>query len=193
MLATKNICIAYENWCLATHAPKWSQVWDIVQQVDGSNVGLCLDMFQTCGGEWADPTTPSGIMLASTQNDVTQSSVFQIQLSFTEVRRQLGVVNVLQVFQTSAQTRYNCVGPSLFKTTIFSGRYVFISSSENFEIYKGFRFSSLPCSLYTYSITSAMWSDWMMHPARQICVTVAKSIYHLFSLSALSMIFNPWI
>jgi sugar phosphate isomerase/epimerase len=65
MLATKNFRLAYENWCWATHAPKWSHVWDIVQRVDRPNVGLCLDTFQTCGGEWADPTTPSGIIEAN--------------------------------------------------------------------------------------------------------------------------------
>ena len=33
-----------------------------MQKVDRANVGLCLDTFQTAGSEWADPTTPSGIM-----------------------------------------------------------------------------------------------------------------------------------
>ena len=60
MLATKNFKMAYENWCWATHAPSWSQVWDIVQKVDRPNIGLCLDTFQTGGGEWGDPTTKSG-------------------------------------------------------------------------------------------------------------------------------------
>ena len=31
-----------------------------MQQVDRPNIGLCLDTFQTAGGEWADPTTESG-------------------------------------------------------------------------------------------------------------------------------------
>jgi sugar phosphate isomerase/epimerase len=60
MLGKKNFRIAYENWCWATHAPYWSQVWDIVQKVDRPNIGLCLDTFQTGGGEWGDPTTKSG-------------------------------------------------------------------------------------------------------------------------------------
>jgi sugar phosphate isomerase/epimerase len=53
---------AYENWCWSTHAPDWKDVWNIVQQVDRPNIGLCLDTFQTAGGEWADPRTPSGIL-----------------------------------------------------------------------------------------------------------------------------------
>ena len=31
-----------------------------MKKVDCVNVGLCLDTFQTAGGEWADPTTKSG-------------------------------------------------------------------------------------------------------------------------------------
>lgn len=52
--------IAYENWCWATHAPTWKDVWEIVQLADRPNIGLCLDTFQSAGGEWGDPTTASG-------------------------------------------------------------------------------------------------------------------------------------
>jgi hypothetical protein len=31
MPAMKGFRIVYENWCRATHAPFWSQVWDIVE------------------------------------------------------------------------------------------------------------------------------------------------------------------
>ncbi|KAJ4344932.1 hypothetical protein N0V95_006087 [Ascochyta clinopodiicola] len=54
--------VAYENWCWSTHAPDWKDVWKIVQQVDRPNIGLCLDTFQTAGGEWADPRTESGLL-----------------------------------------------------------------------------------------------------------------------------------
>ncbi|KAH8923834.1 xylose isomerase-like protein [Atractiella rhizophila] len=61
LLAEKNFRMCYENWCWSTHAPGWKDVWDIVQKVDRPNVGLCLDTFQTAGGEWGDPTTASGV------------------------------------------------------------------------------------------------------------------------------------
>ena len=61
LLAPHNFRLAYENWCWSTHAPDWKDVWDIVRRVDRPNVGLCLDTFQTAGGEWADPTTASGL------------------------------------------------------------------------------------------------------------------------------------
>ncbi|KAF2178509.1 xylose isomerase-like protein [Zopfia rhizophila CBS 207.26] len=54
--------LAYENWCWSTHAPNWLDVWNIVKEVDRPNIGLCLDTFQTAGGEWADPTTESGLL-----------------------------------------------------------------------------------------------------------------------------------
>ena len=60
MLAAKNFRVAYENWCWATHAPTWKTVWEIVEKADRPNLGLCLDTFQTGGGEWGDPTTQSG-------------------------------------------------------------------------------------------------------------------------------------
>lgn len=60
ILAKKKQRIAYENWCWATHAPDWKDVWTIVQKADRSNIGLCLDTFQSAGGEWADPRTSSG-------------------------------------------------------------------------------------------------------------------------------------
>jgi sugar phosphate isomerase/epimerase len=61
MLAEHNFKMAYENWCWSTHATDWKSVWNIVKEVDRPNVGLCLDTFQTAGGEWADPTTESGL------------------------------------------------------------------------------------------------------------------------------------
>lgn len=53
--------MAYENWCW-THASDWKDVWDIVQKVDRTNIGLCLDTFQSAGGEWGDPTTKTGLV-----------------------------------------------------------------------------------------------------------------------------------
>ncbi|KAK4207054.1 xylose isomerase-like protein [Rhypophila decipiens] len=62
MLGEHGFKLAYENWCWATRAPYWKDVWEIVRLVDRENVGLCLDTFQTAGGEWGDPTTQSGLM-----------------------------------------------------------------------------------------------------------------------------------
>ncbi|KAK4097154.1 xylose isomerase-like protein [Parathielavia hyrcaniae] len=60
MLAARGFRLAYENWCWATCAPTWRDVWTIVNKANRPNVGLCLDTFQTAGGEWGDPTTSSG-------------------------------------------------------------------------------------------------------------------------------------
>lgn len=62
MLKEHGFKLAYENWCWSTHAPNWRDVWTIVQAVDRPNIGLCLDTFQTAGGEWADPRTHSGLV-----------------------------------------------------------------------------------------------------------------------------------
>ncbi|KKY30790.1 putative 3-dehydroshikimate dehydratase [Diaporthe ampelina] len=60
LLRPKGFRIAYENWCWATHAPGWRDVWEIVKLAGRDNIGLCLDTFQSAGGEWGDPTTESG-------------------------------------------------------------------------------------------------------------------------------------
>lgn len=60
-LAEKNFRICYENWCWSSHAPGWSDVWNVCEKVNRPNFGLCLDTFQSAGGEWADPTTASGL------------------------------------------------------------------------------------------------------------------------------------
>ncbi|KAI3321559.1 3-dehydroshikimate dehydratase [Xylariaceae sp. AK1471] len=62
LCAEKGMRIAYENWCWATRAPNWKDVWTIVLKADRPNLGLCLDTFQSAGGELADPTTPSGFI-----------------------------------------------------------------------------------------------------------------------------------
>ena len=64
LLAQKDMRVAYENWCWSTHAPDWEDVWNICEKVDRPNFGLCLDTFQSAGGEWADPTTSSGMIEA---------------------------------------------------------------------------------------------------------------------------------
>lgn len=61
-LAPLGLRVAYENWCWATHAPTWRDAWDLVRRADRPNLGLCLDTFQSAGGEWADPTTGSGLV-----------------------------------------------------------------------------------------------------------------------------------
>ncbi|CZT04661.1 probable 3-dehydroshikimate dehydratase [Rhynchosporium agropyri] len=61
-LAPHSFRLAYENWCWATVAPTWQDVWSIVQLADRPNIGLCLDTFQTAAGEYGDPTTNSGLI-----------------------------------------------------------------------------------------------------------------------------------
>lgn len=82
ILAQDGLRIAYENWCWATHAPTWKDVWEIVKLVDRKNVGLCLDTFQSAGGEWADPTTSSGLVEGVSER--------ALETSWKESLRELG-------------------------------------------------------------------------------------------------------
>lgn len=76
LLAEHGLRLAYENWCWSTHAPAWKDVWEIVKEVDRPNVGLCLDTFQSAGGEWADPTTASGMVETNNRSAQQVEQVF---------------------------------------------------------------------------------------------------------------------
>ncbi|EFY90648.1 hypothetical protein J3458_013389 [Metarhizium acridum] len=71
MLAEKGFRLAYENWCWATYAPAWKDDWEISHMADRKNIGLCLDTFQSAGGEYGDPSTDSGFIehFSSTELD----------------------------------------------------------------------------------------------------------------------------
>ncbi|CAK4029754.1 Hypothetical predicted protein [Lecanosticta acicola] len=97
VLDKKGMRIAYENWCWSTHAPDWKDVWEICKDVDRGNFGLCLDTFQSAGGEWGDPRTRSGIVedgrsreevtrdwkrsCAELSNTIPKEKIFLLQIS----------------------------------------------------------------------------------------------------------------
>ena len=54
---TPVIRFAYESLCWGTHVDLWESCWDIVQRVDRSNFGICLDTFNILGRIYADPTS----------------------------------------------------------------------------------------------------------------------------------------
>ncbi|KAF2266319.1 xylose isomerase-like protein [Lojkania enalia] len=96
MLKEHGFKLAYENWCWSTHAPNWLDVWNIVKEADRPNAGLCLDTFQSAGGEWADPTTSSGLLedvtkdqvdkrfqesLNSLSNTISKDKIYLLQIS----------------------------------------------------------------------------------------------------------------
>lgn len=84
LLAEKGFRIAYENWCWATHAPTWKDVWEIVKKANKPNLGLCLDTFQSAGGEWGDPTTKTGQLEGVSKSQVENNwSESLAQLSVT--------------------------------------------------------------------------------------------------------------
>ncbi|KAF1841216.1 3-dehydroshikimate dehydratase [Cucurbitaria berberidis CBS 394.84] len=54
---TPIIRFAYESLSWGTYVDKWEVCWDIVQRVDRSNFGICLDSFNILGRIYADPTS----------------------------------------------------------------------------------------------------------------------------------------
>lgn len=73
MMSEKGMRVCYENWCWSTHAPDWKDVWEIVRLADRSNLGLCLDTFQSAGGEWGDPRTETGLVGDKARGEVDKT------------------------------------------------------------------------------------------------------------------------
>lgn len=57
---TPPIRFMYESLCWGTYIDKWEACWDIVQRVDRSNFGICLDTFNILGRIFADPESDTG-------------------------------------------------------------------------------------------------------------------------------------
>jgi 4-hydroxyphenylpyruvate dioxygenase len=59
LAAVEGIKIAYEALAWGTYVDTWELAYEIVQRVDRSNFGICLDTFNIAARVYADPTTPS--------------------------------------------------------------------------------------------------------------------------------------
>ncbi|OAK97701.1 xylose isomerase-like protein [Phaeosphaeriaceae sp. SRC1lsM3a] len=66
------IRFAYESLCWGTYVDTWEACWDIVQRVDRSNFGICLDSFNILGRIYADPASESGCT-AGAEREVQES------------------------------------------------------------------------------------------------------------------------
>ena len=55
--------IAYEALCWGTFINTWEAAYELVCEVDRANFGTCLDAFNICGREFADPAAHDGRML----------------------------------------------------------------------------------------------------------------------------------
>ncbi|KAI0393061.1 3-dehydroshikimate dehydratase [Xylariaceae sp. FL0594] len=100
--------ICYENWCWATRAPHWRDVWEIVKMADRRNLGLCLDTFQSAGGEWGDPTTESGFL----EEGGSLMSAAQVQSRWEDSLRDLAAtVPAEKIFLLQISDAYKMAPP----------------------------------------------------------------------------------
>ncbi|KAL7962739.1 xylose isomerase-like protein [Trichoderma compactum] len=58
--ASPVIKFAYEALCWGTRVDTWEMSWDVVQRVNRTNFGICLDTFNIAGRIYADPSVSSG-------------------------------------------------------------------------------------------------------------------------------------
>lgn len=59
LAAADGISIAYEALAWGTFVDTWEQAYEVVQRVDRSNFGICLDTFNIAARVYADPTAPN--------------------------------------------------------------------------------------------------------------------------------------
>lgn len=57
--------IAYEGLCWGTFVDTWQAAYEVVCGVDRANFGTCLDVFNICGREFADPAAEGGCMVGA--------------------------------------------------------------------------------------------------------------------------------
>ena len=66
------IKFAYENLCWSTYFDTWEKAHQLVERVDRSNFGMCLDTFNIAGRVYADPASPDG-KTPSAEEDMKKS------------------------------------------------------------------------------------------------------------------------
>ncbi|KAL3471539.1 xylose isomerase-like protein [Aspergillus californicus] len=109
--------VAYENWCWSSHASTWSAVWEIVQAVNRDNIGLCLDTFQSAGGEYGDPTTSSGLLRNIAPNSPEERKLYEefeksmALLSSTVPKEKIYLLQVSDAYRLSGPGSSGSVGP----------------------------------------------------------------------------------
>jgi 4-hydroxyphenylpyruvate dioxygenase len=89
---------AYEALCWATFVDTWSRSYDLVLAVDRPNFGICLDTFNICGREFADPASVTGCIpdagevmkksLEKMRRDVDVRKIFLVQAADAEKMRE---------------------------------------------------------------------------------------------------------
>ncbi|KIH90240.1 4-hydroxyphenylpyruvate dioxygenase [Sporothrix brasiliensis 5110] len=59
--ATPPVRLCYEALAWGTHIDTWQASWEVAQQVDRPNFGLCLDTFNIAARVYADPAVSGGV------------------------------------------------------------------------------------------------------------------------------------
>ena len=82
--ASPVIRFAYESLCWATRTDTWESGWHVVQRVNRSNFGVCLDTFNIMGRIYADPASETG---CTSNSDQVVFSSLQTLLSSLDVKK----------------------------------------------------------------------------------------------------------
>jgi 4-hydroxyphenylpyruvate dioxygenase len=97
LAAEKGVKVCYEALCWGTHVNTWGQSYDLVKAVDRDNFGICLDTYNICGREYADPAAENGRIpdaeevisksIERMRTDLDPSKIFLVQAADAELMR----------------------------------------------------------------------------------------------------------
>ncbi|KAJ5384113.1 hypothetical protein N7517_002024 [Penicillium concentricum] len=65
--------VAYEALAWGTYINTWEDSWDLVKRANRPNLGICLDTFNIAARVWADPTSTTGRLPPSADDDLRES------------------------------------------------------------------------------------------------------------------------
>ncbi|KFY57349.1 hypothetical protein V496_06466 [Pseudogymnoascus sp. VKM F-4515 (FW-2607)] len=98
LAAPEGVRIAYEALCWGVFVDTWERSYELITAVDRPNFGICLDTFQICGREFADPAADNGCMpdaeealrnsLTRLKETVDVDKVFFVQVADAERMRE---------------------------------------------------------------------------------------------------------
>lgn len=131
--------IAYENWCWGAHVNTWAHVNDICKRVNQDNFGLCLDTFQTAGGEWGDPTTASGLVEGVEEERENKWFDSMRQLAITVPAEKIFVFQISDAFKPEKPLKNRSEWSHGYRPNPYCGGYLPVEDMVRAVLKTGFR------------------------------------------------------
>jgi len=148
---TPIVKFAYENLCWSTYFDTWEKVWELVENVDRENFGVCLDTFNIAGRVYADPASPNGL---------TPNGPEDLKLSLVNMVKKVDIKKVFYIQVVDAEKMRN---PLVEGHAFYSeGQPARMSWSRNARLFAGEEGGYLPVMDVTKAIIEGLgYKGWV--------------------------------